>query len=82
VILFTGLVAGTGPEHLDIAIPGSVPAPLSRAILEFFLNRSIASHPVLCMQAAACLVANALTMSLLPGCHDGSRSKDEDQHCT
>jgi len=81
LILFTGLVAGTGPEHLDIAVAGSDPAPLPLAVLEFFLARCVTGHLVLYLQAAACFFSNARCLHLRPGCHNGSRREDKDQHC-
>jgi hypothetical protein len=82
LILFTVLVAGTGLGHLSITALRRTSTHLALAILEFFLNRAIFGHPVLYLQAGACLVAIALSLSLLPGCHDGSWCKDENQHCT
>ena len=82
LILFTVLVTGTGLVHLAIAVLRCTSTHLALAILEFFLGRCGACHLVLYIQAGACLVAIALSLSLLPGCHDGSWCKDENQHCT
>jgi hypothetical protein len=82
LILFTVLIAGTILEHPGIAVLHSTSAPLALAILEFFLSRCGTCHLVLYIQAVACLVANALCLPLLPGCHDGSWCKDQNQHCT
>jgi hypothetical protein len=81
-ILITGLVAGTDLEHQGIAVLHCTSAPLALAILEFFLDRSVACYLVLYILAVACLVANALCLPLLPGCHDGSWCKEKNQHCT
>jgi hypothetical protein len=81
LILVTGLVGRTGLEHQHIAIPGCTLAALTLSIPEHFLGRRIAGYLMLYIQAVACLVANTLCLSLLPGCHNGSRRKDKDQHC-
>jgi hypothetical protein len=82
LILFTRLVAGTVLEHPGIAILRCASASLALSILEFLLARCVACYLVLYIQAGACLVANALCLPLLPGCHDGSWCKDKNQHCT
>jgi hypothetical protein len=76
LILITSLIVGTGLEHTDIAIPVCTSAALTLAILGFFLGCSVAGYLLLYMQAVACLIANALCLPLLPGCHYGSRCKD------
>jgi hypothetical protein len=81
LILITCLILGTGLEHPDIAIPVCTSDALTLAILGFFLGRSVACYLMLYIQAVTCLVANALCLPLLPGCHDGCRCKDKNKHC-
>jgi hypothetical protein len=81
LILFACLVAGTSLIHTGITVLRCTFDPLALAILEFFLGQSFAGYLLLYMQVITCLVANALCLPLLPGCHDGCRSKDKNKHC-